>query len=418
MRKYNDQVTHTNQIVGVKSIPKHWRIIKLKYIAKIFNGQDQKEVLDDNGVYPIYGSGGIFGYSNEYLFEGPSVLLGRKGTVNKPRLVEEPFWSVDTAYYTKISKKVNVYFFYHLCNQINFDYYIYGSAVPSMNASDLNNIKFPLPPIQEQQTIVNFLNYKINQIDQFVTNRERQIELFKEQKANIVLKAVTKGINPKVNTKPSNIVWIGNVPEHWEIWKVSRLFKTIGSGTTPKAGTPKYYENGIIPWVNTGDLNDGILNDCNTYISQEAFDDHSTLKLYKKNTLLIAMYGATIGKLSILNFEACTNQACCALGNSKIIDIDFAFNWFLSQKQNIINLSYGGGQPNISQDVVKNIRIPLPTIEEQKLINKYIQRETSIIDSLISKYKKQIDLMQEYRTSLISQAVTGKIDVRDWKQKI
>jgi type I restriction enzyme S subunit len=418
MRKYTDQITSTNEIVGVKCIPKHWRVIKLKYIAKIFNGQDQKEVLDENGIYPIYGSGGVFGYSNKYLFEGPSVLLGRKGTVNKPRLVEKPFWSVDTAYYTKISKKVNVYFFYHLCNQINFDYYIYGSAVPSMTASDLNNIKFPLPPLQEQQRIVNYLDYKTNQIDQFIANRQRQIELFREQKANIILKAVTKGINSKINTKPSNIEWIGDVPVHWEIWKVSRLFKTIGSGTTPKAGTPKYYENGIIPWVNTGDLNDGILEDCKTYISQEAFDDHSTLKLYKKNTLLIAMYGATIGKLSILDFEACTNQACCALGNSKIIDIDFAYYWFLSQKQNIINLSYGGGQPNISQDVVKNIRIPLPTIEVQKQINRYIQKETSTIDSLISKYQKQIDLMQDYRTSLISQAVTGKIDVRDWKPQI
>ena len=98
-------------------------------------------------------------------------------------------------------------------------------------------------------------------------------------------------------------------------------------------------------------------------------------------------------------------------------EIDFAFNWFLSQKQNIINLSYGGGQPNISQDVVRSIRIPLPPSKEQHEIIEFIKSETFTIDTLISKYQKQIDLMQEYRTALISQTVTGKIDVRDWQPK-
>ena len=164
-------------------------------------------------------------------------------------------------------------------------------------------------------------------------------------------------------------------------------------------------------------MNDSILESCETFITEKAFDDHSTLKIYCKGTLLIAMYGATIAKLSILNFDACTNQACCALANSKLIEIDFAFNWFLSQKQNIINLSYGGGQPNISQDVVRSIRIPLPPSKEQKEIIDFIKEETSNVVNLISKYQKQIDLMQEYRTSLISQAVTGKIDVREWQPK-
>ncbi|WP_149244273.1 restriction endonuclease subunit S [Dyadobacter sp. 32] len=93
-------------------IPKQWAIKRLKYFAKICNGQDQKEVLDDNGIYPIYGTGGIFGMSNKYLYEGPSVLLGRKGTIDKPQFSETPFWSVDTAYYTKIRTGVSPRFFY------------------------------------------------------------------------------------------------------------------------------------------------------------------------------------------------------------------------------------------------------------------------------------------------------------------
>ena len=275
--------------------------------------------------------------------------------------------------------------------------------------------QFIAHPIDEQQKIVDFLEYKTGECDRFISNRQKQIELLNEQKTTIINKAVTKGINPNAKMKHSGIDWIGDIPEYWEIWKVSRLFKIIGSGTTPKAGTPEYYENGTIPWINTGDLNDGVLESCENRITEKAFELHSTLKMYGKGTLLIAMYGATIAKLSILNFDACTNQACCALSDSQLIKIDFAFNWFLSQKQNIINLSYGGGQPNISQDLVKSIKIPLPPKEEQTLINNFINIETSKIEALISKYQKQIELMQEYRTALISQAVTGKIDVRDWK---
>lgn len=293
-----------------------------------------------------------------------------------------------------------------------------GDIIVHIYASSLRDIYIPIPSLPEQKSIVHFLDYKTEQIDSFIANRQKQIELLKEQKASIINKAITKGINPDAKMKPSGIKWIGETPEEWDVWKVSRLFKTIGSGTTPKAGTAEYYDDGTIPWVNTGDLNDGILEDCGTRITEKAFADHSTLKIYKKETLLIAMYGATIAKLSVLNFDACTNQACCALANSKLTEVDFAFNWFLSQKQNIINLSYGGGQPNISQDIIRNIRIPLPSKEDQQVILDFIKTETSTIDTLIPKYQKQIDLMQEYRTSLISQAVTGKIDVRGWQPKM
>lgn len=309
-------------------------------------------------------------------------------------------------------------FYWFIANKENVVNLSYGGGQPNISQDIIRGLKIPICKIEEQHSIVRFLDYKTAQIDSFIANRQKQIELLKEQKAGIINKAVSKGINPNAKMKASGIEWLPEVPENWEVWKVSRLFKKIGSGTTPKSGTPEYYENGTIPWVNTGDLNDGVLNECGTRITEKAFANHSTLKIYNKGTLLIAMYGATIAKLSILNFEACTNQACCALADSNLIEIDFAFYWFLSQKQNIINLSYGGGQPNISQDVIRSIRIPIPKKSEQQNIIEFIRREILTIDTLISKYQKQIDLMQEYRTSLISQAVTGKIDVRDWKPKI
>lgn len=210
--------------------------------------------------------------------------------------------------------------------------------------------------------------------------------------------------------KPSGVDWLGEVPANWEVWKVSRLFKKIGSGTTPKAGNPEYYENGIIPWVNTGDLNDGYIDNCSNYITQKAFDDHSTLKIYEAGTLLVAMYGATIGKTAITKFAACTNQACCSLVRSKLIDTKFAFYWFLANKENIINLSYGGGQPNISQDVVRSLKIPISNVPEQLSIVRFLDYKTSQVDTFISNRQKQIELLKEQLHFKINDAITKGIN--------
>jgi type I restriction enzyme, S subunit len=206
--------------------------------------------------------------------------------------------------------------------------------------------------------------------------------------------------------KESGVEWIGDIPNHWEMRKVSRSFNLIGSGTTPKSDNAEYYDAGIIHWVITGDLNDGYLTESSKKITQKAFDEYSTLKMYPEGTLLIAMYGATIGKISLLGFEACTNQACCAIADSPYITNTFAFYWFLANKQNIIGLGYGGGQPNISQDIIRTLRISTPPLPEQRAIADFLDRKTAQIDTLIEKKQRQIELLQEQRTALINQAVT------------
>jgi restriction endonuclease S subunit len=206
--------------------------------------------------------------------------------------------------------------------------------------------------------------------------------------------------------KDSNVEWIGKIPAHWEMRKVSRSFNLIGSGTTPKSNQLEYYENGTISWVITGDLNDGLLKSSSKKITQKAFDDHSTLKLYPPGTLIIAMYGATIGKISILGFEGCTNQACCAIAESPFINTKFAFYWFLANKRHVISMGYGGGQPNISQDIIRSLRISSPPLPEQQAIADFLDRKTTQIDELIAKKQRQIDLLHEQRTALINQAVT------------
>ena len=220
-------------------------------------------------------------------------------------------------------------------------------------------------------------------------------------------------MNPDAPMKDSGIEWMGEIPEGWEMEKVSHAFSTIGSGTTPLAGNPEYHNEGTTPWINTGDLNNGILKTCSKKITNIAFNDYSALKIYPIGSLIIAMYGATIGKVSILDFTACTNQACCVLSESKKWNVKYVFYWFIANKEHIVSMGYGGGQPNISQEIIKSLRIPLPERNEQYAIITYLDHKTTKIDQTITKIEKQIDLLKEYRTALISEVVTGKIDVRD-----
>lgn len=212
------------------------------------------------------------------------------------------------------------------------------------------------------------------------------------------------------NYKDSGIEWIGRVPEHWESWKISHAFNKIGSGTTPESGNPIYHENGTINWLNTGDLNDGILESCSKKVTEKALEDYSALKIFPAGSLVMAMYGATIGKTCIINFETTTNQACCVFCKGNIIDVNFLQYWFIGNKEHIINLAIGGGQPNISQAILKDIRIWCPNMSEQIEQTNYLDNKTNKIDSLIAKKEQFITLLQEERIALINQAVTKGLD--------
>ena len=206
--------------------------------------------------------------------------------------------------------------------------------------------------------------------------------------------------------KDSGVEWLGEVPEHWEVWKLSHAFTLIGSGTTPKTDNRDYYDGGEIPWVNTGDLNDRELDECKKRITALAITEHSALTIYPAGSLLIAMYGATIGKLALLNFAATVNQACCVFTGKSEIASKFMFYWFLGLRQQIISLATGGGQPNISQDILRSLQVAIPPLSQQRQIATFLDHETAKIDALIAEQQRLIELLQEKRQAVISHAVT------------
>jgi type I restriction enzyme S subunit len=177
------------------NVPKHWEIKRLKFFAQISNGQDKKQVVDDNGCYPIYGSGGIFGSSNECLYDQPSVLLGRKGTIDKPLFVTEPFWTVDTMYYTKIYPITIPKFFFYQCLTIQFAMYQYGSALPSMTQESLNGVVFASPAFDEQRQIAQYLDTETQKIDTMITTLKQAITTLQDYRTALITAAVTGKID-------------------------------------------------------------------------------------------------------------------------------------------------------------------------------------------------------------------------------
>lgn len=206
--------------------------------------------------------------------------------------------------------------------------------------------------------------------------------------------------------KDSGVEWAGKVPTHWEVWKLAHAFTRIGSGTTPRTDNRDYYDYGEVPWINTGDLNDGELDDCEKRVTALAISDHTALKTYPAGSLVIAMYGATIGKLSVMRFSATVNQACCVFSKPSAIIPKFLFYWFLGLRRRILSLATGGGQPNISQDILRTLRVACPNEDEQTCIVAFLDRETAKIDELIAEQQRLIELLKEKRQAVISHAVT------------
>jgi type I restriction enzyme S subunit len=396
------------------SVPTHWEVKKLKHIASLNSGDSiTAETISPEGLYPVYGGNGLRGYTDLRTHEGRFVLIGRQGHLcGNINYAQGEFFASEHALVATPRTTYETTWLGELLRAMNLGQYSQAAAQPGLSADRLQNLNIPIPPLPEQRAIAAYLDHKTAQLDTLLTQKEALLQLLHKKREAIINETVTQGLDPAAPRKPSGVAWLGDVPAHWEIRKITRAFSKIGSGTTPEAGLDKYYQDGTINWVNTGDLNDGILESCQKRVTELALKDCSALKVYPAGTILVAMYGATIGKTSLMNFEACTNQACCALTVGPVLNEQFALYWFLANKQHIISLGYGGGQPNISQDTIRQLHIQTPPLAEQKEIVDFIKSKVNKINKAATAIHTQIQALKDYRQSLISEVVTGKVDVR------
>lgn len=266
-----------------------------------------------------------------------------------------------------------------------------------------------IPPVAEQQRIADYLDTKCAEIDSLIELQEQMIAQLTDYKQSVITEAVTKGLNPEAELVPSGIDWIGDIPKGWRVNKVNRLFGIIGSGTTPNSSDDDAFV-GSINWLQSGDINGSIITNACKKISNETLDKYSVLSVYKAPFIIVAMYGASVGNISISHIDACVNQVCCVLSDSKI-DFTYAFYAIKSAQRYLIFRAVGGGQPNISQYTLRQLCIPEPPLAEQQSIASYLDTKCHEIDSLIELKRQKIETLKDYKKSVIFEAVTGKTNI-------
>ena len=206
-----------------------------------------------------------------------------------------------------------------------------------------------------------------------------------------------------------------DIPDNWG-WCRLGFIGDWGAGSTPKKGESKYYNNGTIPWLKTGDLNNGYINEVPEFITEIALKETS-VRLNPIGSVLIAMYGATIGKVGILNIEATTNQACCACLPFNGIYNKFLFYYLMSQNKNFNKMGEGGAQPNISRTKIINYLFPIPPLKEQKRIVEKIEEIIPFVNEY-GNYKEDLDKLNsefsnKLKSSILQEAIQGKLIPQD-----
>ena len=415
-------------------VPEHWEVRRLKTILadRVTDGPHLTPTFVANGI-PFLSVDGI--QSGELVFEDcryvsledhvefskkaaprrGDLLLGKAASTGKLARVKVDFefsiWSPLALIRSDQSQVLSEFLEYALKDvsaQVQIEMLCTLNTQKNIGMADIPRLIVGLPPRPEQVAIVRYLNHADREITRYIQTKQRLIELLEEEKQVIIHRAVTRGLDPNVPLKPSGVEWLGDVPEHWQVRKLRVLFNRHGSGTTPPGD--EHYGGGV-PWVMTGDLTDGNVDTTRRTVNSAAVESVSALRMYPARSLVVAMYGATIGRTGILSMDACTNQACCVLADPvNGTDVYFLQAVVTLARPHLIEQSYGGGQPNINSEIVKNLRVPVPPPNEQKAISTQIARTAE--KQVIDRARREIELLGEYRTRLIADVVTGKLDVR------
>jgi len=270
----------------------------------------------------------------------------------------------------------------------------------------LGQIPVPVPPTDEQDSIVLFLNWKTAQINKFIRNKRRLIELLKEQKQNIINQAVTRGLDPKVKLKPSGVEWIGDIPEHWEVRRLKFLCHNLNQQTSEKQPGEMYIAlEHVESW--TGRIllpDDEITFDSQVKRFQPGDVLFGKLRPYLAKVTRPQTAGVCVGEFLVLRAtgNVSANFLEQKLRSKRVIDL-------------INSSTFGAKMPRADWTFIGNLKFAYPPADEQMAILEHIQEKSAEIDQAISRAQREIELMREYRTRLISDVVTGQVDVRNMK---
>jgi type I restriction enzyme, S subunit len=432
MRKFKRYERYKDSgVEWIGEIPEHWGVSKIKFTTYVkgrigWQGLRADEFIDE-GPYLVTGTDFIDGLVNwdscyhismERYNEAPPIqlrendlLITKDGTIGKVAIVKnKPKYAIlnsgifvtrpqNSAYLTE--------FMYWILNSQVFNRFIeymsLGSTIVHLYQQTFENFSFPIANLNEQKTIVDFLNKKISEIDDLIADKERLIELLQQKRQAVITEAVTKGLNPNVRMKDSGIEWIGEIPEHWEVKKLKHV-SNITMGQSPKSEECSYDEIGV-PFLQ------GNAEFTNVHPIPKMYCNTAN-KFSKVNDILLSVR-APVGAINISDRVYGIGRGLCAITAKKVIMKYLWYSLNVSLEELFIK-SKGSTFEAVTVTDVQNLLIILPPKNEQDDIVNFLDKKTAEIDGLVIEIKKQIEKLKEYRQSLISEAVTGKIDVREF----
>lgn len=363
------------------------------------------------GEYPVQSSNGILGYHNEYKVKAPGITIGRSGTVGIPHLITKNFFPHNTALYVKDFKGNNVHYIYYLLKNLKLNEYKTGSGVPTMNRNHLHPLK-----------IKAFTDSKYQKsIAAVLSALDKKIALNKQINARLEEMAKTlydywfvQFDFPDANGKPykssgGEMVFDETlkrkIPKGWEVKSLGEIALT-SSGGTPTSTVQEYYKGGNIPWVNSGELNNNFIVHTDNFITQTGMDN-SSAKLVSEKSILLAMYGATAGKTSLISFKTTTNQAICSIlpkdMNYRVYIKSYLDNMYLY----LVQLSSGSARDNLSQDKIKRLHLVIP---ESGILGIF-SNVTEDFYKKIEKNLKQNHHLTQLRDFLLPMLMNGQVSV-------
>ncbi|MEQ1619781.1 MAG: restriction endonuclease subunit S [Methylococcales bacterium] len=411
-------------------IPNHWVLTRIKFIARCLDGSriplNSQERSDMQGDVPYWGANNVVDYVNDFIFDEELILLGEDGAPFFDKTKEVAFnvsgkiWPNNHVHVLRPdNKKIEFRFMKYALNCADFHLYISGSTRDKLNQSDMNEIYIRSCELFEQQQIANFLDHETAKIDTLIEKQQQLIKLLKEKRQAVISYAVTKGLDPNAPMHDSGVEWLGEVPEHWVVAQLK--FNTLEMQTGPfgsQLHAEDYIEDGI-PLVNPAHMADGkIIPDSKVSVDEATWHRLKRHQLFQGD-LIFARRGE-LGRCAVVTKEQegwlCGTGSLKAKLNSRLIP---EYSYLLITSNGVVSElsleSKGSTMDNLNTETLGRIRLPVPPVDEQRKILDYVNDVSGKFRNLINKACSAIELMQERRTALISAAVTGKIDVRNWQ---
>ncbi len=351
----------------------------------------------------LVNEGGEVGRSS--LVHGLVTDMGFQNSLNCVR----PFKELTPEF---LSYVFNYYFFIGY-----FDSVVDRVSIPHLTKDKLSQVRVPIPQLEEQQLISRYLDKKTEQIDSLIEKIQRKIELLKEQRTSLINQCVTKGLDPNVEMKDSGVEWIGDIPSHWEKTRI-KFCSISKSGSTPNTNEEKYW-NGDIPWVSPKDMKKDEISDSIDKVTRDSVDESGLSMVDEGSILIVVRSGILHRKLPV----GITTKPLTINQDMKSFSVDpeslnskFLFYYLKGISGSVLNLwtkQGGGGQKSIDVNELQNGTLVLPSVSEQTKITSFLDKKTNESDRLIELMLRKIDLITEYRKSLISSVVTGKVRVTE-----